>query len=47
MHGNVSEGSGQNVFMIRDGVIYTPPLCASILSGITRDSIITLARGLG
>jgi branched-chain amino acid aminotransferase len=47
VHGNVSEGSGQNVFMIRDGVIYTPPLSASILSGITRDSIITLARGLG
>jgi branched-chain amino acid aminotransferase len=47
VHGNVSEGSGQNVFMVRDGVIYTPPLSASILSGITRDSIITLARGLG
>ena len=45
--GNVSEGSGQNVFIVRDGAIYTPPLSASILGGITRDSIITLARELG
>ena len=45
--GNVSEGSGQNVFIVRDGSIFTPPLSASILGGITRDSIITLARELG
>jgi branched-chain amino acid aminotransferase len=45
--GNVSEGSGQNVFLVRDGSIFTPPLSASILGGITRDSIITLARELG
>jgi branched-chain amino acid aminotransferase len=45
--GNVSEGSGQNVFIVRDGAIYTPPLSASILGGITRDSIITLARESG
>ncbi len=45
--GNVSEGSGQNVFMARDGRIITPPLDSSILGGITRDSIITLARDLG
>jgi branched-chain amino acid aminotransferase len=45
--GNVSEGSGQNVFIVRDGVIMTPPMSASILNGITRDSIITLARELG
>ena len=45
--GNISEGSGQNVFMVRDGAIYTPPLSASILGGITRDSIITLAKDLG
>jgi branched-chain amino acid aminotransferase len=45
--GNVSEGSGQNVFIVRDGAIYTPPLSASILGGITRDTIITLARELG
>jgi branched-chain amino acid aminotransferase len=45
--GNVSEGSGQNIFMVRDGVAYTPPLGSSILGGITRDSVITLARDLG
>jgi len=45
--GNVSEGSGQNVFLVRDGSIFTPPLSASILGGITRDTIITLARELG
>ena len=45
--GNVSEGSGQNIFMVRDGIIYTPPLGSSILAGITRDSVATLARDLG
>jgi branched-chain amino acid aminotransferase len=45
--GNVSEGSGQNVFIVRDGTLYTPPLGASILGGITRDTVITLARDLG
>src|SRR6187399_2350579 len=38
--GHVSEGSGENVFVVRDGAIYTPPLSASILPGITRDMII-------
>src|SRR6476660_3911706 len=47
VYGNVSEGSGQNIFIVRDGVIHTPPLGSSILGGITRDSIITLARDLG
>ena len=47
VHGNLSEGSGQNLFMVRDGVIYTPPLGSSILGGITRDSVITLAREAG
>ncbi|MBI4485989.1 MAG: branched-chain amino acid transaminase [Acidobacteria bacterium] len=47
VYGNVSEGSGQNVFIVRDGAIYTPQLGSSILGGITRDTIITLARGLG
>jgi branched-chain amino acid aminotransferase len=46
IHGNVAEGSGMNLFIVRDGVIYTPPASASILSGITRDSIITIARDL-
>ena len=45
--GNISEGSGQNIFIVRDGAIYTPPLGSSILGGITRDSVITLARDLG
>src|SRR6195256_1759485 len=44
--GNVSEGSGQNIFVVRDGVLYTPPIGASILGGITRDTIMTLARDL-
>jgi branched-chain amino acid aminotransferase len=46
-NGQVSEGSGENVFLVRDGVLYTPPLAASILPGITRDSVVTLARDLG
>jgi branched-chain amino acid aminotransferase len=45
--GYVSEGSGENVFIVRDGVLYTPPLGASILSGITREMIMTVARDLG
>jgi branched-chain amino acid aminotransferase len=45
--GKVSEGSGQNIFIVRNGVLYTPPLGASILGGITRDSVITLARDHG
>src|SRR5439155_143865 len=47
VYGNVSEGSGQNLFLVRDGVIYTPALGSSILGGITRDSVITLAKDLG
>lgn len=45
--GNVSEGSGENLFVVRDEVIYTPPLSSGILSGITRDSVMTIARDLG
>jgi branched-chain amino acid aminotransferase len=45
--GYISEGSGQNLFIVRDNVIYTPPLTAAILPGITRDSIITIAQDLG
>ena len=47
VYGNVSEGSGQNLFIVRDGELYTPALGSSILGGITRDSIITLAREHG
>jgi len=46
-NGLVSEGSGQNVFLVRDGVLYTPPISSSILGGITRDSVMTIARELG
>jgi branched-chain amino acid aminotransferase len=47
VQGYVSEGSGENIFLIRDGVISTPPLGASVLPGITRDSIMRMARDLG
>ena len=45
--GYLSEGSGQNLFIVRDNMLYTPPLTASILPGITRNSVITLAKDLG
>jgi branched-chain amino acid aminotransferase len=45
--GNLSEGSGQNLFLVRDNVLYTPPLSAAVLPGITRDIVITMARDLG
>lgn len=47
VYGYVSEGSGENIFVINDGVLYTPPLGASVLPGITRDSVIMLAKELG
>jgi branched-chain amino acid aminotransferase len=47
INGNVSEGSGENIFLMSDGVIYTTPIGSSILSGITRDSAVTIARDLG
>lgn len=45
--GDVAEGPGENLFMVRDGEIYTPGLSESILDGITRDTVITLAEDLG
>jgi branched-chain amino acid aminotransferase len=45
--GHISEGSGENIFLVRDGRIFTPPLASSVLPGITRDSVMTLARELG
>ncbi|MBI4875557.1 MAG: branched-chain amino acid transaminase [Acidobacteria bacterium] len=45
--GYVSEGSGENIFVVRDGKIFTPPLGASVLPGITRDSILQLAAEAG
>jgi branched-chain amino acid aminotransferase len=47
VHGYVSEGSGQNLFLVRKGIIYTPTGTSSILPGITRDTVITIARQLG
>ncbi len=46
-NGYVSEGSGENIFIAKRGVLYTPDLASSILEGITRDTIITLAREMG
>ena len=44
--GYVSEGSGENIFIVRDGVVYTPPIGASVLPGITRSSIVQLCDDL-
>jgi branched-chain amino acid aminotransferase len=46
-HGHVCEGSGENIYVVRDGVVYTPPQTAGILDGINRKSIIQIARDLG
>jgi len=47
MYGFVSEGSGENIFVVKDGLITTPPLSSSILGGITRDCVIKLAHEFG
>lgn len=47
VQGYVCEGSGENIFLVRDGKLMTPPLGASVLPGITRGTIMTLARELG
>ena len=46
-NGYLSEGSGENLFLVRGGVLYTTPLANSVLNGITRSSVLTLARQLG
>jgi branched-chain amino acid aminotransferase len=46
-NGYVSEGSGENIFVVKRGTIYTPDLSCSILEGITRDTVIALARDMG
>jgi branched-chain amino acid aminotransferase len=46
-HGFVCEGSGENIYLVRDGVVLTPPQTAGILDGINRKSIIRIARDLG
>lgn len=45
--GFVAEGSGENLFVVRDGALYTSPISAGILNGVTRDSVIQIARDLG
>jgi branched-chain amino acid aminotransferase len=45
--GMVSEGSGENIFLVNGGKLYTPPLGASVLPGITRDSVIQIAKEMG
>ncbi|MFN3346604.1 MAG: branched-chain amino acid transaminase [Candidatus Bipolaricaulaceae bacterium] len=45
--GQVAEGSAENIFLVREGVLVTPPITANILEGITRDTVITLARDVG
>jgi branched-chain amino acid aminotransferase len=47
VNGLVSEGSGENIFVIRDEIIYTTPFAGAVLPGITRASILTLAADLG
>lgn len=46
-NGYVSEGSGENLFVVHKGVLYTPGIASSILMGITRDSVMTLAKEMG
>jgi branched-chain amino acid aminotransferase len=46
-NGYLSEGSGENLFIVRGGTIYTTPLANSVLNGITRNSVITIAKELG
>ena len=46
-NGLLSEGAGENLFLVRKGKLYTPPTSAGILAGITRDTVITLAEDLG
>jgi len=47
IRGHISEGSGDNIFLVRDGTVYTPPLSSSVLPGITRDSVMTLLGEMG
>jgi len=47
VNGYLSEGSGENLFLVRGGTLYTTPLANSVLNGITRSSILTIAKDLG
>jgi branched-chain amino acid aminotransferase len=46
-HGHVAEGSGENIFVVRNGVLMTPPPSDGVLEGITRDSVMHMARSMG
>jgi branched-chain amino acid aminotransferase len=45
--GHVSEGSGENLFLVKDGALITPPVASSLLSGITRDAVLKMATDMG
>ena len=45
--GYVSEGSGENLFLVRDGIVHTPALAHSVLSGLTRDSVMQISKNMG
>ena len=45
-HGRVAEGSGENIFVVKEGTLLTPPLSEGVLQGITRDSVVTFAHDL-
>jgi branched-chain amino acid aminotransferase len=47
IRGHISEGSGENIFLVKDGTVLTPPLSSSILPGITRESVMMLLHGMG
>jgi branched-chain amino acid aminotransferase len=47
IRGHISEGSGENIFLVKDGTVLTPPLSSSILPGITRDSVMKLLDAMG
>ncbi|HGY3149395.1 TPA: branched-chain amino acid transaminase [Morganella morganii] len=47
VHGYISEGAGENLFEVKNNIIFTPPFTSSALPGITRDAILTLAKELG
>ncbi|MEJ5185585.1 MAG: branched-chain amino acid transaminase [Candidatus Geothermincolales bacterium] len=47
MHGYVADGAGENIFVVKKGVLYTPPTSSGALEGITRDSVMRIAEDLG
>jgi branched-chain amino acid aminotransferase len=47
IRGHISEGSGENLFLVKDGIVHTPPLSSSVLPGITRESVMTLLGEMG